>query len=160
MPQILNMGQIAQGMDSFATNAEELLLDAETLMLRKSYARAYVLAQIACEELGKVPILYAAATKLHSGLEPDWRAVSRELKDHGKKTFNFVILGQFVKAIAEVDRSASRGEQIDQVLTRFAAFKWKTIIGRREAAIYAGLQKTHFVRPPEMLVSVNWWKSI
>src|SRR5438034_11564827 len=98
--RILNMEQIAQGMDCCVTNAEELLSDAEILMTSNSYPRAYVLAQFACEELGKVLILYAAATKLYSGLQVEWNKIFNELKDHSKKTHKFVILGQILRAFA------------------------------------------------------------
>jgi AbiV family abortive infection protein len=151
--RILNMEQIAQGMDCCITNAEEFLSDAEILITSNSYPRAYVLAQFACEELGKVLILYAAATRLYSGLEVEWNKIFNQLKDHSKKTHNFVMLGQILRAFAEVNRSASRDKQIAQVALQCLASvaKVTTIINRREAAIYVQLTNTHFVRPSEVI---------
>jgi AbiV family abortive infection protein len=103
--------------------------------------------------LGKVLILYAAATRLYSGLEVEWSKLLNELKDHSKKTHNFVMLGQILRAFAEVNRSASRDEQIAQVVHQCLASvaKVRTVINRREAAIYVNLWDTHFVKPSEVI---------
>ena len=48
-------------------------------------ARAYYLAHIACEELGKLPILTALAVSVWTGAEINWKKIDRAMRSHEAK---------------------------------------------------------------------------
>ena len=67
-------------------NACELIDEAELLLEHQKYARAYLCAHISVEEFGKLPMLYTVAINVHNGDKVDWKALSKRLRDHKKKT--------------------------------------------------------------------------
>ncbi|MCY8074906.1 AbiV family abortive infection protein [Bacillus haynesii] len=69
-------------------NACELIEDAEILYNKERYARAYLCAHIAFEELGKLPMLYTAAIKVYNGIKVDWKNLNKRIRDHKRKISN------------------------------------------------------------------------
>lgn len=78
----LTVEQIEQACEAALANAVDLLLEADLLRANDRCARAYFLAHIACEELGKLPILTTAAVSRHLGHDVDWKRIDRVLRDH------------------------------------------------------------------------------
>jgi AbiV family abortive infection protein len=62
-----------------------LLEEADTLRSHERCARAYYLAHIACEELGKLPILAALAVSVWMETEVDWKKIDGVLRSHASK---------------------------------------------------------------------------
>jgi hypothetical protein len=59
-------------------------------------ARAYFLAHIACEELGKLPILAHLAVALKLGNAVDWKRVDRQLRSHDEKIKRVLFMDSIV----------------------------------------------------------------
>ncbi len=70
---------------SIFENAESLYEEAILLQENGKYARAYLLAYFACEELGKIPIVVGVISKLMQGKKVDWAHVKRRFRDHKAK---------------------------------------------------------------------------
>lgn len=66
-------------------NAEDLIDDAGILLAKGKYARAYVLAHLACEELAKLPLIYSVRLELSVGTEIDWKSINKRLNSHEEK---------------------------------------------------------------------------
>lgn len=66
-------------------NAEALHKEATLLFEHGHYARAYLLAHFACEELGKIPIVVGVIGRLIRGETVDWKKTMRRFRDHKAK---------------------------------------------------------------------------
>jgi AbiV family abortive infection protein len=77
--------QIEAACGAAFANAVHLLEEADILRRNERCARAFFLAHIACEELGKLPILVTAAVSRRIGHEVDWRRIDRVLRNHAAK---------------------------------------------------------------------------
>jgi AbiV family abortive infection protein len=62
-----------------------LLEEADLLRKHDKCARAYFLAHIACEELGKLPVLVATAVSVWMQADIDWQRIDRVLRSHEAK---------------------------------------------------------------------------
>ena len=82
----LSTAQIGDACEAAFANAGELLDEAKILRRGERCARAYFLAHIACEELGKLPILLALAASQQYGSPVDWKKIDRVLRSHASKT--------------------------------------------------------------------------
>jgi AbiV family abortive infection protein len=77
--------QIEEACAAAHRNAAALLEEADLLRRHGHCARAYFRSHIACEELGKLPILIHAAVGRRMGQSVDWRRIDRLLRDHREK---------------------------------------------------------------------------
>ncbi|MCK0470878.1 AbiV family abortive infection protein [Halalkalibacter sp. APA_J-10(15)] len=74
-------------------NAKELIEEAKILYEHKKYARAYALAQIAHEELAKLPIIFHEATRMYYGERNNWKSFNRRLRSHEyKNSLNHLLI--------------------------------------------------------------------
>lgn len=66
-------------------NAEALHREAELLLQQGMHCRAYLLAHLCFEELGKILIVFEAVFQLERGKEVDWKAVKKAFTNHKAK---------------------------------------------------------------------------
>lgn len=92
----LSPEQIEQACEAALANAGDLLEEADMLRANNRCARAYFLAHIACEELGKLPILTTAAVSQHIGHDVDWKRIDRVLRDHAEKIKKVLFMDSIV----------------------------------------------------------------
>jgi AbiV family abortive infection protein len=81
----LSFNQLEQAYQKTYQNAKELIEESEILYEHKRYARAYTLAQIAHEEIAKLPIIFQETTKLYYGEGNDWKKFNNRLRNHHSK---------------------------------------------------------------------------
>jgi AbiV family abortive infection protein len=81
----LTIPQIEAGCEAAFRNAVDLLDEADLLRKSNRCARAFFLAHIACEELGKLPIFTHLAVALRLGHDVDWTRIDRALRSHTSK---------------------------------------------------------------------------
>lgn len=81
----LTISQLGDACEAAFGNAVELFEESEFLYERGRCARAYYLAHIACEELGKLPILTSVATAIRLNMDIDWTRIDRALRSHEAK---------------------------------------------------------------------------
>ena len=92
----LSAEQIEQACEAAFANAVDLLEEADLLRANERCARAYFLAHIACEELGKLPILTTAAVSHHVGHDVDWKRIDGVLRDHAAKIKQVLFMDSIV----------------------------------------------------------------
>ncbi|AIW84337.1 hypothetical protein bwei_1690 [Bacillus mycoides] len=69
---LLLFGKLEEAYIFVFENAKELLEESRLLFDNKRYARCYVLAQFAHEELAKLPIIYQETTRFFKKVGHDW----------------------------------------------------------------------------------------
>ena len=69
-------------------NAQSLCDEAEILHGNGKYPRAYALSHFAREEFGKCMMLYRAAIEVATGIDIDWKKLSKRFRDHKQKITN------------------------------------------------------------------------
>lgn len=77
--------EVQQACEAALANADDLLAEADILREHGRCARAYFLAHVACEELGKLPVLTTAAVSEWMGNPVDWKRIDHALRSHGYK---------------------------------------------------------------------------
>jgi AbiV family abortive infection protein len=92
----LSIEQIEQACETAFANATDLLDEADLLRKEGRCARAYFLAHIACEELGKLPVLTTLAVSLRMGHPVDWRKIDRVLRSHEGKIKQVLFMDSIV----------------------------------------------------------------
>jgi AbiV family abortive infection protein len=86
--EALTLEQIAFGQKVVFENATALIRDAKWLRLKRSYARAFALAKLAQEELGKISLLDSVVLLAFVGAkESEWAPFWRLWRDHKGKSF-------------------------------------------------------------------------
>jgi AbiV family abortive infection protein len=70
---------------SIFDNAECLYKEADLLLQNGMVPRAYLLAHLCFEELGKIPIIVGAISTLLSGKKVDWKKFKRRFYSHRAK---------------------------------------------------------------------------
>jgi AbiV family abortive infection protein len=70
---------------AFLANAADLVGEAELLLSKRRYPRAYALAHLACEELSKLPMIQRAAMQYLARGKFDWLKLHRRLTSHPEK---------------------------------------------------------------------------
>jgi AbiV family abortive infection protein len=113
----LSDDQIGAACEAAHQNAVDLLEEADILRSQDRCARAYFLAHIACEEVGKLPILITAAVSRKMGHEVDWVRIDRVLRSHEGKIKQVLFMDSIVgqkglkegKAEYEADLRRLRG---------------------------------------------------
>lgn len=100
----MSLKQIDHYMAALRENASQLIVEARTLHGIKAYARAHALAHFAREELAKVTMLGAAATRVLALQPVDWKDLNKRLRDHKSKLrLEIVQLGMMLQAIGPND---------------------------------------------------------
>lgn len=88
-------------------NAEALHREADLLLKHGMYSRAYLLAHLCFEELGKIPIVVGAIGKLTTGEAVDWIEVKKRFSNHKAKiesqNRHFYVFGLEVDLISDTD---------------------------------------------------------
>jgi len=90
-------------------NAEDLIRDAEILLGNGRFPRAYALAVLACEEVGKLPMLVRAGAATTLGRPFDWKKLDHRLRKHGEKLALIALMDYCLGQTPEDDREFTDG---------------------------------------------------
>lgn len=134
--------QIEAACEAAFKNAEDLLDEADILRSRDKCARAYFLAHIACEELGKLPILTTAAMSRRRGSEVNWKKIDEFLRSHRRKIQRVL----FVDALMSQRNLRDGTELYQEDLDRLP-----TYLDVKNASLYSFELDGEFKRPQEVL---------
>lgn len=132
--------QIEQACEAALANAGDLLEEADMLRANNRCARAYFLAHIACEELGKLPILTTAAVSQHIGHDVDWKRIDRVLRDHAEKIKKVL----FMDSIVGDEGLAAGAATYEADVARMRAYT-----DTKNASLYSFPSEGKFARPLE-----------
>jgi AbiV family abortive infection protein len=135
----LTTDQIEQACKAAFANATELLDEAGLLRDAGRCARAYFLAHIACEELGKLPILAAAALGGQVG-DVDWQGIDRALRSHRSKIAQALFMDSIVG-----------NQTLEQGKAEYEADlgRMRVYTDLKNAALYSSLIEGRFLTPAE-----------
>jgi len=81
----LTIEQIEELIEASLTNSSRLASDARLLLDAGRIPTAYAIAEVACEEAGKILMLAKAGLEAAIGQPVDWRQLRRRMTDHGAK---------------------------------------------------------------------------
>jgi len=124
-------------------NARELVEEAELLLGKERYARAYALAHLACEEMAKIPMLVRAVTGALMGLEFDWAKLERRLRSHRDKVTGILFIDYVVDPNMEDDADIERLREDLKRLPLYNKLKnW---------SLYTDLSEGVFHKPSEVI---------
>jgi AbiV family abortive infection protein len=138
----LTPSQVEHAAEVAVANAYELLDEADLLRANEGNARAFFLAHIACEEVGKLPILITASVSDHLGLDVDWRRIDRVLRTHTSKIAQVL----FMDSIVGGESLAAGAAAYDADLRRMRAYT-----DLKNASLYTSLVEGEFRRPSELI---------
>lgn len=133
----LTVDRIEELIGAAWANSLRLASDARLLLDQGRLATAYAIAEVACEEAGKILMLTAAGTDLAIGRPVDWKELRRRLTDHASKIRTLM---QFDWAINDQE-AAWRSGDLDALLQdgagrRKAASEAAEALVLRERALY------------------------
>lgn len=81
----LSLDQLHELRIAIFTNAISLQKEAQLLFKHEFYARAYLLAHLAVEEVGKLTIVLTVVSRVRKGEKVDWQAVTKRFRGHQEK---------------------------------------------------------------------------
>lgn len=127
----MTMKDIDTGRKKVLDNARDLVQDAQILLAKRRYARAFFLAQIAVEELGKYIMLISCAMQVAYG-NVDWQDFWKRFRHHKEKITNLVHSEYFffsdeppVEYINKILELAKTQEEV-KLLALYADYDGKT----------------------------------
>ncbi|MGG0287201.1 AbiV family abortive infection protein [Peribacillus butanolivorans] len=135
----LSFGKLEEAYIFVYENAKELLEESRLLFENKRYARSYALAQIAHEELAKLPIIYQEATRSFFKEGHDWKNFYKRLRSHeSKNKQNYVFYQTMLNAKGD-DSMNLEYEKIKDNLTFVNHLK--------NVSLYADIKNNKFTKP-------------
>ena len=146
--QPLSLMQIVQGCRKILENAEELLEEAQVLFERQSYVRAYALAHIAGEELGKLPMLDGTSKDVIGGNVVDWKHFYKRFRNHPWKIGYMLAsnLNPWLEAADNANEADIAIQKFNQLGRRVDEFN-----RLRNKAFYVDLDEGYFQKPSEVV---------
>jgi AbiV family abortive infection protein len=134
--------QIEDACRSAFANAVDLLEEADILRSTERCARAYFLTHIACEELGKLPILTTAAVAQQLGHDVDWRRIDRVLRSHDSKIKQVLFIDSVVGGQGLADGKAAYEADLKRM---------RLYTDMKNASLYSFAVEGRFGRPLEAI---------
>lgn len=147
----LTIKQLCEGIVKARKTASALLDDAYLLKEHGRYARSFALAYAAAEELGKVPLLFGAATRLQLGMRVDWKRVRTSYRNHDYKARNLAFSDAY-RLVAE-DKGRLLTMQEAAALVAAVASSAKDLPEARMRALYSGFEGGKFIDPSEAITA-------
>ncbi|WP_176586106.1 AbiV family abortive infection protein [Priestia megaterium] len=135
----LSFGKLEEAYIFVYENAKELLEESRLLFENKRYARAYALAQIAHEELAKLPIIYQEATRSFFKEGHDWKTFHKRLRSHeSKNKQNYV----FYQTMLNIKGNESMNLEYNKIQDNLAF-----VNQLKNISLYADIKNNKFTKP-------------
>ncbi|MCH4568230.1 AbiV family abortive infection protein [Bacillus sp. ES1-5] len=135
----LSFGKLEEAYIFVYENAKELLEESRLLFENKRYARVYALAQIAHEELAKLPIIYQEASRSFFKEGHDWKTFYKRLRSHElKNKQNFAFYRMRLDASGQ-ENSYFKVEKLKENLDSINQMK--------NMSLYADIKNNKFTKP-------------
>ena len=144
---VLSLDEIDKARLKVVENARELVQDAEILLSKRRFPRAYSLAHLAIEEMAKIPMLFRAGTEIMVGIEVDWKTLNRRLHSHEDKIKNISIFGLFIEEISD-----EFGLEIDNPI-KYMEDDLRDLNRQKNFGLYTSLVNEGFRKPSEIITA-------
>jgi AbiV family abortive infection protein len=138
----LSPSQIEQAAEMALANATDLLAEADLLRASGRCARAFFLAHIACEEVGKLPILITTAVSERLGFDVDWNRIDRVLRSHTAKIAQVLFMDSLM---------GSPGIDVGEAEYQTDLRRMRMYTDVKNASLYSSLVEGEFRRPNELI---------
>jgi AbiV family abortive infection protein len=138
----LSHEQIEEACEKAVGNAKDLLEEADILRSAGRCARAYFLAHIACEELGKIPIFVATAVSETVGLPVNWDRIDKVLRSHTTKIAQVLFMDSIVG-----DKGLAEGEAAYEADLK----RMRSYTDTKNASLYSSYSAGKFAGPGEII---------
>ncbi|WP_066314555.1 AbiV family abortive infection protein [Bacillus sp. FJAT-29814] len=135
----LSFGKLEEAYIFVYENAKELLDESRLLFEHKNYARCYTLAQIAIEELAKLPIIYQEATRSFFKEPHDWKHFYKRLRSHEAKNRQNFVYFRTILDVTEGEHPDFEFNKLEQTLKYFNDMK--------NMSLYADVKNNKFTKP-------------
>ncbi|CAH0346979.1 AbiV family abortive infection protein [Bacillus sp. CECT 9360] len=135
----LSFGKLEDAYILVYENAKELLEESRLLFENKKYARSYTLAQIAIEELAKLPIIYQEATRSFFKESHDWKHFYKRLRSHESKNKMIFMYFRMILDLTGEEHPDFEFHKLEQTLKYFNDMK--------NASLYADIKNNKFTKP-------------
>jgi AbiV family abortive infection protein len=141
--------EIEKGFAKVITNAKSLIEEAKMLLIAKKYARAYALAQLAIEEVGKSTFLCRAILDYYMGINIDAKYFDNlGFRKHQEKTRHSLKAELFAIWMFE----KSHGQKTDLRNGLIEDFeKVEDYNNLKNNSLYVGITDDSFVSPLEII---------
>jgi AbiV family abortive infection protein len=149
----LSIEDLCRGMLAVRANAFEFLEDARLLRRSGRISRAFALAYMACEEVGKLPIMLGVATKLALGVPVNWKQATKRFHSHSSKASQFFGLARAMPMLLEAVASGQKTVNREEVMQKAAlgVLIGPDLFGSRNASVYCDFVNGKFVAPAEQI---------
>ncbi|MFJ6411914.1 AbiV family abortive infection protein [Terribacillus saccharophilus] len=133
---VLNFDKLENAYITTYENAKELIEEAEILYESKKYARAYFLAQIAYEEIAKLPIIFQEASRAYFKETHDWKVFYMRLRNHlSKNKMNLASETFYGFSKAKLSDIENRIEMMNRL---------------KNGSLYSDLDGKQFIKPSDV----------
>lgn len=145
----LTLEVVCDGIIRTRDNAQALLEEAIILRDNNRLSRAYALAYMACEECGKISVLFGAASRTARGLAVDWKTIAKRFRSHDSKTSQFFGIAIAAPVILKAVKEGRKVIDLNELLMNGAAgvLAGPGMFSRRNASIYCDFRKGSFRSP-------------
>jgi AbiV family abortive infection protein len=141
--QAIPLQHIEAGRRKLLANAQALVQEADLLLANQHFARAYALAHLASEELGKLPMYVRAGMESALGHAVDWKALGAKATNHTRKLNALHALDYFQSDI-RVDNS-------DHASYVAALSTTPALNARKNASLYVSITPQGTTAPAEAI---------
>lgn len=138
---------VCDGILDVRANAEALLADARLLRSQQRYSSSLALAYTACEELGKLPILVGAATRLVLGEDVQWKSTLKRFRNHTSKAVQFLSFNLFQHVFSARSGALTMDQLVETVMS--SPDDPETAFSQRNASLYVDFSEGKFRRPAD-----------
>jgi len=139
----LSINQILSASSKIIENAQELIVEAELLLKNNKNARAFTLAQLACEELIKFNLLLPIAFELARDHSIDWKGIDTRLRNHLVKIRGAIFL-DFIRKPPQ--GGVYQASELSQQMSTS-----KKLNDMKNYSLYASQVGHDYVKPSELI---------
>jgi AbiV family abortive infection protein len=137
----LSFGKLEDAYIFVYENAKELLEESRLLFENKKFARCYALAQIAIEELAKLPIIYQEATRSFFKEPHDWKNFHKRLRSHEAKNRQNFVYFKMLLDWADTEHPDFKMNKLYETIKHFNDMK--------NLSLYADVKNNKYTKPSE-----------
>ncbi|MBV6419604.1 MAG: hypothetical protein DAHOPDDO_00827 [Ignavibacteriaceae bacterium] len=147
---------LLNGINKAFANADSLLSEARILEINEKWPRAYVLCQLALEELGKISLLFQLWIDKLNNKQIDYKKLNGDFLSHLEKT-RLSILSEL--ALLKMYKGDAGDESINKIIEmeEYTLGRVNDLNDLKKISLYVGIEGTDFFSPYEEIHSQKYY---
>ena len=147
---------LLNGINKAFANADSLLSEARILEISEKWPRAYVLCQLAIEELGKISLLFQLWIDMLNKKQIDYKKLNGDFLSHLEKT-RLSILSEL--ALIKMYKRDAGDESINKIIEmeEYILGRVNDLNDLKNISLYVGIEGTDFYSPYEKINSQKYY---